>query len=251
MADFSLFPALDELYPSRQNHEVAEKLGYLLNIGGLGLVTGDIGAGKSTAVWAFLSTLDPVRYKKIPLSAPFPSTRALARELVRQLGLEPRQQVGDLLQQYREAVSGFGRQGKKVLIILDEAQDLPGTVLLNLRTLPLGPEGNPGALCLIGPTSLEEKLRLSTYEALDQRVVVRCRLPGFTQSEASEFIYRESGRDESAFTPDALTRIFHHSRGLPRLLNNITRISLQLAAQAGKAVNEETVEAALAEMGRR
>lgn len=249
MAKFSLYPTLTELYPSRQNAEVAEKLGYLLEIGGIGLVIGDIGAGKTMAVQSFVAGLDLVRYKTIPLTAPLLSTRALARELVRRLGLEPRQQVGDLLQQYHDAVFGLAKQGKKIFILLDEAQDLPASVILNLRTLPLGPERSPGALCLIGPSSLEERLRLSAYEAVEQRVAVRYRLPGFSLPEAMDYIREESGGAE--FTPEALTRIFHHSRGLPRLLNHITRTSLQLAAKENRPVDEETVEAALAEMGRR
>lgn len=81
--------APDDLFASQPQQEMAARLTVLLRQQGMGLVTGDIGAGKSTAMRAFAARLDPNRYVVIYLSNPTVGISGLYRDILTTLRREP------------------------------------------------------------------------------------------------------------------------------------------------------------------
>ncbi len=81
--------APDDLFVSQPQQEMAARLTFLLRQQGLGLVTGDIGAGKSTAMRAFTARLDPNRYFVIYLANPTVGITGLYRDILAALHHQP------------------------------------------------------------------------------------------------------------------------------------------------------------------
>ena len=86
---FSRAIATSDLFVTTGHKELAARLNFLVRERGFGLVTGDVGAGKSTAVRAFTASLDPNRYLVLYLANPTTGLTGIYRELLLALGHEP------------------------------------------------------------------------------------------------------------------------------------------------------------------
>ena len=86
---FSRTIATKDLFPTASQKELGARLAYLVRERGFGLVTGEIGSGKSTAVRAFAASLDFNRYLVVYLANPTTGITGLYRDLLLQLGVEP------------------------------------------------------------------------------------------------------------------------------------------------------------------
>ena len=86
---FSKTIATSDLFPTEGQKELAARLAYLVRERGFGLVTGEIGSGKSTAVRAFTAGLDPNRYLVLYLANPTTGLTGIYRDLLLTLGHEP------------------------------------------------------------------------------------------------------------------------------------------------------------------
>lgn len=110
---------------------------------------------------------------------------------------------------------------------------------------------SPFALVLAGQPLLRERLSEPQHYALEQRVAVCVRLRALTDSEVALFLdkhLRSCGAKAVLFEPDAVTLIFQHSRGIPRLVQNLALCALLAAASGGKKlVAAECVQQALLE----
>lgn len=241
-----------DLFASIQHQELLARLHYLAATRGLGVVTGEVGAGKSTTVRAWVPTLDPARHRVIYLVAPS-SPRALYRAICSHLGLEPVWLAPDLARQAGDALATLAAKGTTPVLVVDEAQELSPAVLTALRFLTQAEMDavSPLALILVGHPALGQRLKLNTYEAFSQRVGLRCHLTGLTATETSEYIrhhLRVAGRDQALFTDAAMELLFHHSRGIPRVLNTLATQALLGAFQARQTlVDEHVVQKAVQE----
>ena len=127
-------------------------------------------------------------------------------------------------------------QKRKVVVILDEAHLLPKEMLEEARFLlnyKMDSE-NPMALILSGQTELWDKLRLSAYRAILERVDVECFLTPMDFSETKQYIESQlhyAGQENPVFTEDAMKSIFTFSGGNPRLVNRACSQSLIYGAQ--------------------
>lgn len=246
----SLPPA--DLFVSAQHQELLARLHYLAATRGLGVVSGEVGSGKSTTIRAWVPTLDPARYRVMYLVAPS-SPRALYRTICGHLGLEPAWLAADLARQVADALTALTTKGITPVLVVDEAQELSPTVLTALRFLTQAEmdSTSPLALILMGHPSLRQRLKLNTYEAFTQRVSLRFHLTGLTAPETGDYIrhhLRIAGRDQPLFTDAAVDLLFHHARGIPRVLNTLATQSLLGAFQARQnLVDEHVVQKAVQE----
>lgn len=241
-----------DLFASAQHQELLARLHYLAATRGLGVVTGETGAGKSTTVRAWVPTLDPARHRVIYLVAPS-SPRALYRAICSHLGMEPAWLAPDLARQACDALAALAAKGTTPILVVDEAQEVSPAVLTALRFLTQAEmdSTSPLALILVGHPSLRQRLKLNTYEAFAQRVALRCHLTGLTATETADYIrhhLRVAGRDQALFTDAAVDLLFHHCRGIPRVLNTLATQSLLGAFQARQnLVDEHVVQKAVQE----
>lgn len=231
--------------------DALERLRFAVDRDGIALLSAESGCGKSTVLACLARELDPtshlVVYSSLSSLGPF----GLLSNLVAKIGLRPRRFKGETA---HDLVSHLRGLPKRTVVILDEAHLLPDGSLEDLRLLTADSleKKSPFALILAGQPLLRERLTEPQHYALAQRVTVRVRLRPLTDSEVALFVdkhLRACGAQRTLFEPDAVTLLFQHSRGVPRLIQGLALNSL-LAAASGtkKSVDADSVQQALLEM---
>ncbi len=243
------------LFASGAHQEARARIEFLIGHGALGVITGEVGAGKTCAVRSAVATLDSSRHTIIYLPNPAIGTRGLYTHIVTALGSEPRHYKARLIAQATELLARErSERSKQVVLILDEAHLLSTEQLEELRLLSNSEmdSQSPFAGLLLGQPSLRRRLRLGSFAALDQRIALRYELPGMNATETTEYLQHHlalAGRTDTLFSDDATTLIHHSSRGIPRAINNLATQALIAAyAQQKSIVNESSAQAALTEV---
>ena len=136
----------------------------------IGLVTGEVGAGKSVAVRAALSGLDSSRHTVIYLGNPSVGARGLYATIVSTLGGTPRFHRASLIPQAAEALATEDdERGRRVVLVLDEAHMLDAEQLEGLRMLTNVDidTRSPFACLLVGQPTLRRRIRLGAFITRD------------------------------------------------------------------------------------
>lgn len=242
-----------DLFPSQAAQEAAARLDYLVQTRGFGLLTGEPGAGKTTALRALAQRLDPARYRLIYIAQSDLNPRSFYREILRQLGLTPAYHAPDAKHQAAEALWAAYQQQRQPVLILDEAHLLSPTMLEELRFCLNFHMDAASPLCLIlaGQTQLRHRLALRACEAIRQRLTLRYHLPGLTPQESRDYVLhhlRLAGASRPIFSEEALALIAQATAGLPRRLGNLASACLLAGWLEQRAViDESTARKALAE----
>jgi type II secretory pathway predicted ATPase ExeA len=140
------------------------------------------------------------------------------------------------------------------VIIADEAHLLPDASLEDLRLLTADgfDRRSPFAMILCGQPILRDRLSEPRHWALDQRIGVRIRLRPLTEAEVGLFItlhLKAAGTSRAVFEPQAMAAIFQHTRGIPRLVQNLALGSaLAAMAAANPTVDAVSVQQAVVDM---
>jgi len=235
--------------------EARARIAYLVEAGALGLITGEVGAGKTTAIRSAVASLDPSRHTTIYLANPAIGARGLYTEIVTRLGGEPRFHKATLIPQAQDLLAREREERKKrVLLIVDEAHLLSAEQLEELRLLTNSEMDSvmPFAGILVGQPQLRRRLRLGSFAALDQRIALRYELAGMDTKESADYLAHHlklAGREDRLFSDDALALLHERSRGIPRALNNLATQALIATFAAEKSiVDESAARAAVAEV---
>lgn len=225
-----------------------ERLRFALERDAIALLTAESGCGKSTILGCLARELDPtafnVVYSALSTLKPF----GLMSHLVTKLGLRPRRFKGETV---HELITHLRGLAKRTVVIIDEGHLMPDESLEDLRLLTGESldKKSPFALVLAGQPLLRERLAEPHHYALAQRVAVRVRMRPLTDSEVTLFLdkhLRAAGAKTNLFEPDAVTLVFQHSRGIPRLVQNLALGSLLATATANKkTVDADAVQQAL------
>lgn len=257
---FGRMPFAKDLAPSmlfahRSHAEAAARISWCVDERAIGLVTGEVGAGKSVAVRAALANLDASRHTVIYLGNPSVRTRGLYSVIVSALGGTPRFHRASLIPQAAEALATEeDERGRRVVLVLDEAHLLDAEQLEGLRLLTNVDmdSRSPFACVLVGQPTLRRRIRLGAFAALDQRVALRYSMTGMDASETAGYVAHHlkiAGRSDTLFSDDALALVHQVSRGLPRAINNLAVQSLVAAFADNKAiVDESSTRAAVTEV---
>lgn len=225
----------DELYESRQLRDLLPLLAWWRAQGGIFLLTGEVGCGKTSALRRFLAQLNPAQARALSLIPPLPSPRALYRAILRALGESPQGLVADLASDYVAAVTTLAHQGLGLVLVIDEAQDLPLGVLAHLRNLLTAPDGSPLAVALLlsGTQEIAQRLHLALLQPVQQRVVSAYHLTALGREELPAYVSHQLRLAAAAteFGPDALSALFEYTRGVPRLVSGVLRLALRQPAE--------------------
>lgn len=180
----------DNLRASQARAELDDRLADLLRVGGIALVTGEAGAGKTAAVRAFVRALDQGRFVTVALVPPLQNARALLRAILTTLGEIPQWATPDALSQLERLIMPWHEQGRVLLLIIDEAQELATGVVLFLRSLLHTPIGDrlPVRIVLLGTPALASRLRVQAMEPIAQRISARVQMLGFTREETRAYL---------------------------------------------------------------
>lgn len=248
---FSRMPFAKQLAPGMLHHhhghdEAAARISWCIAEAALGVITGDVGSGKTVAVRAAVASLDTSRHSVIYLGNPAVGARGLYAGIVSALGGVPRFHKAALIPQATDALAAeASERGKRVVVIVDEAHLLDACQLEELRLLTNADmdSRSPFACLLVGQPTLRRRIRLGAFAALDQRIALRYALPGMDLGETAGYLRHHlglAGRSDPLFSDDAVALVHQTSRGLPRAVNNIAVQSLVAAFAAGKGIVDES-----------
>jgi putative secretion ATPase (PEP-CTERM system associated) len=237
---FNLTPDTDFLYPSRAHKEVLTHLLYGINSRrGFILVTGEVGAGKTTLCRVLLGQLDEHTRVAFVLNS-FLTEFELLRSINHDLGLPTKGRTKmDLLDDLNTYLLEENRRGNNVVIIIDEAQNLSFGVLEQIRMLSNLETEKEKLLqiVLVGQPELKAKLASKRLRQLSQRITVRYHLTPLTREDMRNYIYYRlqvaGSRGDIVFTASALDEIYYLSGGVPRLINGLCDRALMVGYVRG------------------
>lgn len=227
---FQLTPDARYWYDSRTHKKAMAYLGYgIAQAEGFIVVTGEIGAGKSTLVAHLLATIDRERLNAIPLASTQIGPDDMLRLAGQGLGIATeRLEKAQLLDRIEQRLIDDVRAGKRCLLIVDEAQNLSPESLEELRLLS-NFSSNGRALIqilLLGQPEFRDRLGGEAgLEQLRQRVIATHHLDALGENEVEPYIIHRLAvagwQGRPAFAPDAFAALHRHSGGIPRRLNQL------------------------------
>jgi type II secretory pathway predicted ATPase ExeA len=247
--------AVGMLHRHSGHAETVARITWTITTRSLGVVTGEVGVGKTVSVRAALTGLDASRHHPIYIPNPHIGTRGIYQQIATSLGHTPRFHTGALLPQAAHALATeHAERGRVPVLVIDEAHLLSTNQLESLRMLTNFDldSTTPFACLLIGQPTLRHMLKLGVLAALDQRVATKAHLAGMTPDETRGYLQHHlalAGRSDPLFTDDAAALIHECARGLPRSVNNIALQGLIATFAANKTiVDEAATRAAITEV---
>ena len=253
---FKLVPNPEYLYLSRIHEEVLAHLNYAVGYGeGFVEITGEVGTGKTTLCRMFLESLDE-NTTAAYIFNPKLDALQLLKAINDEFGLpSDTESVKVLIDRLNAFLLEKKAQGKRVILVVDEAQNLSADVLEQLRLLS-NLETTTSKLIqiiLVGQPELGELLETEALRQLNQRITLICHLIPLSTSETREYIRHRihiaSRKPGLEFAAGAYRSIFKYTHGVPRLINIVCDRALLTAFALGKhRITNRIVKRALREL---
>lgn len=254
---FTTTPDSRFFFPSSKHTEALSSLLYSINERkGFVVITGEIGAGKTTVSRTLLNKLD-INTKVAIITNSHLTQRELIMQILEELGVEykpgPKQK---LLSQLNTYLIQQLRNDINVVLIIDEAQNLTSKVMEEVRMLSnLETEKEKLIqIILIGQPELKIKLDNPKLEQFKQRIALHYHIYGLTKEETHEYILHRlklvSSNGLNIFRPEAIDVLYAHSRGIPRIINLVCDNAL-LSGYIGetKEITEQMMQEVIKEWG--
>lgn len=245
---FTLTPDTDFFF-NQGSHQDALNVLLVALQGGEGFikVTGEVGTGKTLVCRQLLNLLDD-RYVTAYIPNPFLNPTALRMALAEELGIEFARNIGQhrLLKLITERLIELHRAGKRIVLLLDEAQAMPDDSLEALRLLTNLETEKRKLLqvVLFGQPELDIRLAQVRMRQLKQRIVFSYRLSPFDRKAVVHYVNHRlqiaGHRGQALFTDGAVRHLHRSSRGIPRLINLLCHKALMAAYGSGVANVKET-----------
>ncbi len=220
---FNLTPDPRFVFLSKNHKEAFAHLLYGINhrVGFIAL-TGEVGSGKTTVLRALLSQLEPDHYRTALILNPSLSPAGLLQNINREFGISDE---GDPLESLNQFLLQQNAEGRTVVLVIDEAQDLETSVLEQIRLISNLETDREKLIQIVlsGQSELLRILEKREMRQLSQRITVRYHLKPMDFTDTVHYIHHRlevaGGRGEEVFSKGALKRIYKYSHGLPRLIN--------------------------------
>jgi len=248
---FPRVPTGEAILRHKGLEEVLARLHFALDRDTIALLVAESGCGKSTALSLFAKSLDASTHHLIVLSMTTLAPFSLISGIATSIGLKPRRFKGETAAAFLGHLRSLPR---RTVLLIDEAHLLPDESLEDLRLLTADDfdRRSPFALVLCGQPILRDRLAEPRHWSLAQRIGVRIRLRPLTEAEVGLFIghhLKAAGSAKPVFDPQAITALFQHSRGIPRLVQNLALASALAALNAGATtIDSLAVQQAVVDM---
>jgi type II secretory pathway predicted ATPase ExeA len=171
------------LHRHAAHSEAVARIGWCVAERRIGVITGEVGAGKTVAIRTALSTLDNARYTIIYLPNPTIGVRGIHHQIVQALGGQPLVHHATLVPQTADALATEqAERGRTPVLVLDEAHLLDHSQLESIRMLTNHDmdSASPFACLLVGQPTLRRRMKMGALAALDQRIGLRYAMPPMT-----------------------------------------------------------------------
>ncbi|MDT7535959.1 XrtA-associated ATPase [Sphingobium sp. SA2] len=255
---FQLTPDPHYYFESATHRKALSYLGYGLAQGeGFIVITGDIGAGKTTLVGHLMQTIDPSRLTAVKIVSTQVQGDDMLRLAAQSFGLATEGMTkAATLQQVEAYLHMQARAGRRTLLIVDEAQNLAVSAIEELRMLSNFQLGGQSLLqiFLLGQPEFRDLLKSPQLEQLRQRVIATHHLEPMMANEVEPYVIHRltvAGWDgRPIFSRDAFAALYAATGGVPRRLNAlVSRVLLMGAIEQLEAIDADVVQAVVADMG--
>lgn len=246
---FRLTPDPSFLYLSKQHSQAKAYMdSTVLLTDGFVVITGEIGSGKTTLIEKFLSDLQGQEVITAKIYQTQVTPVQFLQGLLVEFGFKPfRKQKAELLSILNEFIIEQYSHGKRVVIIVDEAQNLSMAVLEEIRLLS-GIETQKDkvvSIILAGQPELGDMLDAPEMEQLTQRTRLRYHLKALDEEETRQYVQHRlqvaGSNDREIFLEETFPVVYQYSGGVPRLINTLCDTAMICAY----AENQNTVDLAL------
>ncbi|WP_425230169.1 ExeA family protein [Sphingomonas sp.] len=255
---FALTPDSRFWFETASHRKAMAYLGYgLQQAEGFVVITGDIGAGKTTLIGHLLDTIDRTPLHVVQIASSAIDADDLLRTVATQLDIDTAGlDKAQLLLAIERGFHAVARAGKRTLIVVDEAQALPLGALEELRMLSNFQAGGHALtqIVLLGQPEFRDRLNgAAQLEQLRQRVIAFHHLDPMEADEVADYLAHRlllagwEGRPD--FADDSFAALYDATGGVPRRLNLLAaRVLLHAAVTGAELVDAATVAAVKADM---
>jgi len=246
----------DDLFQSHAATELEARILYLLKLRGIGLVTGEVGSGKTCICRKVSSSLHAGLYKVFYVTLTTGNVTDTYKTIAWEMGLTTERSMAALFRSIQQEVNRLCLESKiRPVLIIDEAQYLRNEVLENLRLLTSYEMDSQNRLCMlfVGQAELRRRLSMTVHEPLAQRIVVRYHISGLNKEEVALYLQHRlklAGTRMNLFEPESIEAMYQATNGMPRKVNLLAHFALNVAAlEDAKTVTAEHIMTAAEEMG--
>ena len=236
--------------------EIKNRFEYVFNCGGVFVLTGDVGSGKSTALRFTESQFHPSQYHFINILASGGSIIEFYRQLCWGVDIEMISGTRTTaLKKFKSAVFETSTTKKqKIIVVIDEAHLLRPEIFNELHIINQFKHDSQNifSIALVGQANLIDKLTYRTSAALASRVITRTHIAHLSEIEVAAYIEHRlhiSGVKTQIFSPQAIVAIYQGSGGILRRINLLARGGLIAAAsEKQNIVSSEHIRLASSEL---
>jgi len=193
---------------------------------GFVLITGEVGVGKTTIVRSYLEDIDRSKLKIIYIFNSNVTFQGLLKTICRELEIpDLTNDVVEMVNQLHYSLIEEYKKGFTVVLIIDEAQNMPVETLENIRMLSNLETSTDKLIQIIfsGQPEFEQKLERKELRQLKQRIAVKATIRPLTPDESRAYIVhrlaKASAENAALFTDGALRKIIKEANGIPRIIN--------------------------------
>lgn len=251
---FSKTPDPAFLYPSRQHAEALARLSHALEEREIAVLTGEVGAGKTTLARALVDAFAERCRFSFVIHPALPPAQLLAA-IAEGFGLRPGRRKSDVFAALADHVARLDAAGSFAVVVVDEAQLLAGRAAydeLRLLTNLAADDRALVGLVLLGQPELRDRLRDRGGEAFAQRVGVAYHLGALDVEETGRYVAHRlavAGRRAPLFEAAAVEALHRHAAGVPRRVNQLAANALlEGFAREAEVISADVVEAAAADL---
>jgi type II secretory pathway predicted ATPase ExeA len=249
--------ASSTLFQHPQFKEMTSRLQLLFTNRGIGLFTGEVGCGKSTAIRSVLATLSETTHRVVYIYRGMENIGSFYSQMAAELGIIPKFRKSDVANQVLAAIAElFTQQKVQTVLVIDEAHLLKAEILDEIRLL----HNNQCDSCdylstaLVGQPPLKKMITYTKFLPLRQRISVAYHINALTKDQAYEYFQHQLSlvkAIQKIFFDNAMETIIVASKGIPRMINTIALKAMYHAVTDKKltVVDQESVMDVLDELG--
>jgi len=245
------------LFMHPQFQEFTSRLAMLCTNRGIGLFTGDVGCGKSTAIRSVLESLSPQTHRVVYLYRGLDNIGTFYSQIAVELAIIPKFRKPDVANQVLSTIAELYTQQKiQTVLVIDEAHLLKADIFDEIRLLHNSRFDSCDYLttALVGQPPLKKMITYTKFLPLRQRISVACHMGALAKDQAYAYFEHQLTlvkASKKIFLDNALETIICASKGVPRMINTIALKAMYHAALDKKLsiVDQEAVMDVLDELG--